>query len=266
MGVGVTSFLSGDDLLNPELLRSFSERIGESLQRDPLELEPSDHRKRLAHLLSRAGQSTHYELLGVDETAGETEIYDAYLDRARLVHPSHVPHLSLEGLAAGPELLFERCTLAYLTLSDEDRRLAYHREIGLTSASSGPVPVGEERRAEERDLAERNFRLARKLEAEGEFFYAIELLHVAVRVHQKAEYFALLGRCQSENPKWRRKAIHNYSRAIELDPTDDESRLAAASLYELDGNVPMARREYAALLERVPGHPDAIDALKRLKA
>jgi tetratricopeptide (TPR) repeat protein len=261
----VTSFLSGDDLLTPELLKGFSERISESLNRQPLELEPGDHRKQLADLLSRAGHSSHYELLGLEETAGETEIYDAYLERARLVHPSHVSRLSLEGLAAGPELLFERCTLAYLTLSDEDRRLEYHREIGLASATSGPVPIGEERRAEERDLAERNFKLARKLEAEGEYFYAIELLHVAVRVNQKPEYLALLGRCQSENPKWRRKAIQNYLRAIELNPCDDESRLAAASLYELDGNLPMARREYAALLERVPGHPDAVDALKRLK-
>lgn len=257
--------LSGEDLINPQLLRRFSDRVVASLEENPLVLEPDEHRKLLADLLGRVGGLTHYELLGINEGATATEIYDGYLQCARLVHPSHVPRLSLEGLAAGPELLFERATLAYLTLSDEDRRIAYHIEIGLAPRGSGPVPMGEERQAEERELAERHYQLARRLADEGEYFYAIELLFSATRLASKAEYHALLGRCQSENPKWVRKAIQNYNRAIELDPSDDSSRLAAAELYEIDGNVPMARREYQALLDRVPGHPDAIDALKRLK-
>ena len=255
----------GDTLINPELLRQFSDRIVASLESSPIEIEPQEHRRRLADLLAKVGALTHYELLELPETATDDQIFDAYMQCARLVHPSHVPRLSLEGLAAGPELLFERATLAYLILSDDDRRHAYHVKIGLAAPDSGPVPVGEERLAEQRKIAERNYKLALEHAEDGEYFYAIELLHQACRFDRKAKYHALLARCQSHNPKWIRKAIQNYSRAIELDPADDESRMAVAELYERDGNLPMARREYLALLERVPGHPDALDALKRLK-
>jgi len=252
--------------LNPELLGRFSERIRVSLEKKALTLEVPAHRREIAELLARVGEMTHYEFLGIGEGAGEQEIYDAFMERARLVHPSHVPHLSLEGLAVGPELLFERATLAYLTLSDEQRRLDYNIEVGLASSRTVPVPIGQERVKEERQLARRNYDMARKMAESGEFFYAIELLHVATRLDPQAEYLALLGRCQGENPKWLRKAIQSYSRALELSPGEDEWRLEVAGLYERDGNLPMARREYAALLERVPGHPDALEALKRLKS
>ena len=46
-----------------------------------------------------------------------------------------------------------------------------------------------------------------------------ELLNAAIRMAPKAKYHALLGRCQSENPKWVRKAIQNYTQALELEPT-----------------------------------------------
>jgi tetratricopeptide (TPR) repeat protein len=252
--------------LTPELLSRLTERIEASLEKEPLLLEPAEHRRQIADLLARVGEMTHYEVLSVGLSAGEREIYDGYVERARLVHPSHVPRLSLEGLAVGPELLFERATLAYLTLSDEERRLSYNIEIGLASSRSMPVPMGQERAKEEREMARRNYELARRQADEEEFFYAIELLYVATRLDPQAEYLALLGRCQSENPKWLRKAIQSYSRALELSPGEAEWRLEVASLYERDGNLPMARREYAALLERVPGHPDALDALKRLKS
>ncbi len=252
--------------LNPELLGRFSERIRLSLEKEALTLEAPVHRREIAELLARVGDMTHYELLEIGEGASEQEIYDAYLKRARLVHPSHVPHLSLEGLAVGPELLFERATLAYLTLSDEERRLDYNVEVGLASSRTVPVPIGQERVKEERQLARRNYEMARRMAESGEFFYAIELLYIATRLDPQADYLALLGRCQSENPKWLRKAIQSYSRALELSPGEDQWRLEVASLYEREGNLPMARREYGALLERVPGHPDALEGLKRLKS
>ncbi len=256
---------SAQDLLNPDLIRKFSDRIVASLKERPIKLDAKEHRRQLADLLARVGELNNYQLLELTEDATGDEVYDAYVEIARLVHPSHVPRLQLEGLAAGPELLFERATLAYMTLSDETRRLAYHVEIGLASATSGPVPVGEQRKEEERKVAERNYQMARRLAEEHEYFNAIEVLRSTVRMVPKGEYYRLLARCENENPKWRRKAIQSYIKAIELNPADDESRLELAELYEHEGNVPMARREYLALLERVPGHPDAVDALKRLK-
>ncbi len=261
----MSSFLHGDDILTPELLARLSKRIQEGLESEPVAVEAAEHRRRIADLLARVGQLNHYELLGIDESANERQIYDAYVEVARLVHPAHVQTLSLEGLAVGPELLFERATLAYLTLSDDARRLDYHVEAGLVSSRSGPVSVGSERQDEERDQARKNYETAKSMADAGEYHYAIELLYVATRVDPKAEYFALLGRCERENPNWRRKAIRSYSKAVELDPADDASRFAVAELYEQDNNLPMARREYAALLERVPGHPDATEALRRLK-
>lgn len=251
-------------LLSPAILEKFSSRIQETLERQPLELEPEDHRKQIAGLLGRLGGLTYYELLGIGLGATSEEIHDAFSQLARVVHPSNAEALGLAGKEGGMQLLLEKATEAYLTLSDRDRSRRYLREIG----SPGELQGGQNpelRRDEVERLAEENYKRARAFVLREDFHFAVELLQQAVRVDPKPEYYLLLGRCQARNPRWLPKAIASYGRALQLDNGNLDIRFELAGALEAAGELPKARREYREILRRQPNHRDAGAGLARLE-
>jgi hypothetical protein len=75
---------------------------------------------------------THYEVLGVARSASAGELRQAYLDRARLVHPDR--HIDAGPRArAEAEHAMQELTEAWRVLGDAGRRRRYDRELG------GPV-------------------------------------------------------------------------------------------------------------------------------
>lgn len=223
------------DVVPDEVLHLLRERIGRSLDEWPLELDSRGHREHVAALLARLGDSTYYELLDLEPTAGAEEIHDAYNRLARLVHPRHVGRLGLQGRHATLELLFERLTRAYLTLSHPHRRKLYDWEAGpfgteQTQAASRPD--------EQRQLARGLFeRAARMIEVE-EYHYAVELLRRASQIDPRSEYFALLGDIQSKNPYWLRQAADSYRSAIRFGA---ETPHLQAALDEIEDRLKRAQ-------------------------
>lgn len=252
-------------LLSPKLLENFSQRIARNLEETPVQADPDRHRAKIAELLGRLGTMTLYELLDVGVGAGPEEIHDAYTRLARAVHPSHAGRLGLDGKETGLQLLFERATEAYLTLSDAERSRRYRQEVGTDA-----VPVlrqtGEERQEELDDLAGRHYRQALEYESRGEYHFAIELLQQAVRVSPRAEYLALLASCQEQNPQWLGKAIGTYQRALELEPDNAELHVRLGRALEKQELPARAREEFRHALEILPGHPEATAGLARVDA
>ena len=248
-----------------QLIERFAERIRTELVRKPLELGPQEHRRQLKELLQKLGELNYYELLGLGLGAGSEEIHDAYMRLARLVHPAHSRRLGLVGREGGLELLFERATEAYLTLSDPERTRAYLDRIGTAQMSEQLRPSATERRRELRELASEKYKLATNYAAREEYHFAVELLQQAVAVDQQPEYFVLLGECQERNPRWIERALSSYSQAVHLSRSDPELRCRLAGCYEKLGRPERAREEYEAALERMPGFPDAVAGLKRLR-
>lgn len=255
----------GSSLLSPRLLERFQARIGEDIERKPMTVEADAHRRKLADLMARLGGLNHYELLGASVGSSADEIHAAYTRLARLVHPSHAKRLGLEGMEAGIELLFERATEAYLTLSDEDRRGQYLRKVDAFGDGSLFRKSEESRKEEVEELAAKNFKLAKQLVDRQDFYYAIELLNQAIRMEARAEYFGLLGHCQSQNPQWFDKAIASYGRAVQLEPENPDLRAALGEVYEKTGHTGRARAEYQAALQFLPGHAAASSGLHRVE-
>ena len=86
-----------------------------------------------------------------------------------------------------------------------------------------------------------------------------------MEIDGQPQYFALLGDCQVNNPRWIDRALASYSRAVHLSRSDPELRTKLAGCYEKLGRLDRAKEEYEAALERMPGFPDAQAGLKRLK-
>lgn len=239
----------------------FLERVRADLRRHPFELDPTEHRAQLAELLRRLGEMNFYDLLQVNPSADTDAVHRAYELRARLVHPSHAKALELGGREEVLELLFERVTEAYATLSDPERRSTYNLEERIN-----PFPEEEDAERENRDrrLAREHFETAQRRFAKEDYHNAYVLLRESLRLNPRAEYYALLGQVEMKNPNWQRYAIDTFRKAVDLEPDSIEYRYLLADGCEQVGMTEEAKLNYQDIVERQPSHVPAKDALLRL--
>jgi hypothetical protein len=197
--------------LTEEELRLFSERIARSLAERPQEMAVQDHREQVAVFVREMGEASHYRFLGIEPTASALEVHEGFQRTARLVHPDNAARLGYAGREGALQVLLERATEAYLTLSAIDRRKRYDRELG-------PRLWDEVRRAPTVSRTEEAARLherGRALAASGQTHAAIEVLRESVRISSKAEPLALLGTLEAKNPHWLHDAEQHLERAIQ---------------------------------------------------
>lgn len=243
------------------IVTRFAERVARSLEERPMDLAPQEHRERLADLLARLGEMSHYDLLGLPPDVGAEEIHDAFDRLARLVHPLHADPLGLVGREGAMELLFERATEAYLTLTDPRRRSEYDREHGLTA----PKPPKEQLSEEKRELARRYYQRAAEMAEAEDYGAVVDLLREAVRSDPRAEYFALMGLVQAKNPNWQRHAAESLERARGGGLTRDlEIDCTLAEVYERLDRPGEAAALFHTVLEYMPGEPRAEKGLQRV--
>jgi tetratricopeptide (TPR) repeat protein len=205
--------------VSAEEVRLFLQRISRSLAERPLDLDPGTHREKVAGLLRINGEASHYEFLGVELVAKAMEIHEGFERTARLVHPGHAARLGLAGREGVLEVLFERATLAYLTLSNPESRKAYDRDLDPQARAAlvaAITPVGDATR----DLARGYYQRACSLVDAEDYHFAVELLQQAVKIDPRGEYFSLLGRIQARNPQWLQDAAVSLQRAIDLKTPD----------------------------------------------
>ena len=229
--------------LTEEELRLFSERIASSLEERPVPVSVEAQRERVAALVREVGDATFYQLLGLDPTASNQAIHDAYDRLGRMVHRDNARRLGLAGREGVLDLLFEKVTEAYLTLSHPEWRKKYDREQGA-NLWKGPHSAPSVSQEEE---AQRLYERACALVKADQHYTAIELLRQAVRIKPRPEYLAMLGLAQAKNPHWLRKAEKNLTLALETGSRDP--------------SLPAALEEVRARLARMeeggePGDPD----------
>jgi curved DNA-binding protein CbpA len=225
--------------VTPHELALFSERIARSLAERPLEMGAEEHRERVAGMLREVGGATFYQLLSVGPAASPEQVHEGYERVARLVHPSHAPALGLEGREGVLEVLFERATAAYVTLSHPGKRRDYDREIGPAGWPEGGT--GKSRAEENRDRARGYFNRATTFAARDEFHFAIELLREAVRIDPQAKYFVLLGDLQARNRNWLRHATESYARALEIGGPDPQVEEALVRVRQRISDIAAGR-------------------------
>jgi curved DNA-binding protein CbpA len=209
--------------LSEEELRLFADRIAVNLVNRPLDMPIAAQREKVAVLLRRMGEATLYELLEIDPVSPVLKVHEGYERVARLVHPDNAKRLDLMGREGVLQVLFERITEAYLTLSDPDQRKRYDREQPIWRTAEKPA-------VSRVDEAQRLYERARALASAEQFHAAIELLREAVRTTPKADYLALLGLLQAKNPHWLRYAEEHLRRAIELGAKDSSLPSALAEV------------------------------------
>lgn len=95
----------------------------------------------MANLALVAGKATHYEILGVDRTAGHDEIRRAYLSAARRWHPDrHRGEPVAEAEKAARAM--QRVNEAWTVLGDKASREAYDRQLVPRGDHRGSTRAG----------------------------------------------------------------------------------------------------------------------------
>ncbi|MEK6699681.1 MAG: DUF4388 domain-containing protein [Nitrospirota bacterium] len=193
----------------------------------------------------------HYQALGVTDGASGAEIKKAYFKLAKRYHPDRHFDPELNDMKSTLESLFTRITEAYNALNDEAKRKAYD-----FSRIKTPRKVEfEEDHTDRTGTAANQFNKGLKEYKAGNFWGALEAFGWACRLDPiNAKYFHYLGLALLEMPRRRHDAEESFKKALEMEPSRVDSRLALADLYRRGG---LKSRALAMLREALQWDPDS---------
>ena len=225
--------------------------IGHSSRREE---DPLSFPAEVEQTLRSARTRTHYELLNVKPDAPFLHVKRQFHQLALRFHPDrHMDHPEW-----APQLaeLMESLTAAYKTLSDDASRKEYDellaRGLGAAESDSGRMAQGHLDNAQ-RCMAEKNFA------------GCILWLHRAIECEpDSSNHRAMLGRCLSMIPEYRREAVEQFQRAITLNPANLTAHLHYGELLEALKAPSRARSHYLRVLELDATHREAHERLSRL--
>jgi curved DNA-binding protein CbpA/DNA-binding response OmpR family regulator len=204
-------------------------------------------------------EASHYELLGVPETAEVEDVKRAYFVAAKRYHSDSFSGLNLGSAQRVAEELFGRINEAYSVLSDKEQRAEY--DVFLDRKEKGlPTDVGAILRAEGLfQKGEAFFKMGRYDDAEVQFREAIALNHA------EAEFHAYLGMAIFKRTGKPYDGLPHVEKALELDARLHSGNLFCAQMLEAGGDPDGARNLLRKALEKDPDFGQGKDELKRLR-
>ncbi|MCI0658645.1 MAG: DnaJ domain-containing protein [Acidobacteria bacterium] len=194
-----------------------------------------------------------YQVLGVLQTASESEIRHAYYTLAKRLHPDKFAD---EQTKARAEKLFAAITEAYATLSRAENRQEYDKNIQ-------PVVAKGASEASAAQVARQNFLHGKAHLEKNEMTKALSFFEHAVEQEPgREEYRRYLALVQSRNPRLRKEAEQNFLKAIELNPTFAENYAQLGLLYRKMGQTARGDEFLQRALSWDPSNETAEEALR----
>jgi tetratricopeptide (TPR) repeat protein len=215
-------------------------------------------------------------VLGLERSARETDVKEAYFRLAKRFHPDVHHGDSLGDLRDELEAVFIRLGEAYDVLRDPEKRGQYEERLGRARPRPRPVeargepvaagapepeapptPVDPE---EEALRAEESIRKAAKLFEQEKYWDAIQLLEPAIdaaRGKARLRGQLILAQCRAKNPKWAKEAESVLLTATREAPQAVDAWVLLADLYAKKGMRTRAVTMYRRVLELKPDQEEA---------
>jgi tetratricopeptide (TPR) repeat protein len=194
-----------------------------------------------------------YQVLGVLQSASESEIRHAYYSLAKRLHPDKFAD---EQTKARAEKLFAAITEAYATLSRSENRQEYDKNIQPVAAKGGSE-------ASAAQVSRQNFLHGKAHLEKNELAKALSFFEHAVEQEPgREEYRRYLALVQSKNPRLRKEAEQNFLKAIELNPTFAENYAQLGLLYRKMGQTALGDEFLQRALSWDPSNETAEEALR----
>lgn len=217
-------------------------------------IDPTSFLAEVDRLLRSVRRATHYQLLDVQRNASRAELKRRFYQLARRFHPDH--HMDHPEWASRLQALMDALTTAYRTLSNDKARKDYDF---LLLHEFGEMQSDTQTKAS--DFVEK----ARQCMAEKNYAASILWMHRAIgNEPNSSDYRVMLGQCLSAIPEYRREAVQQFERAIQLDPRNLNAHFNYANLLERMKLRGRAKGHYQRVLELDMNHREAREALIRL--
>lgn len=215
---------------------------------------PDQFLAEMERILQPAVSVNYYDLLGVRPDATKAEMKRRFHQLALRFHPDR--HMDHPDWTARLAAIMESLTHAYRTLTDDHAKKEY--DAALASRERGERP-------DSRRAAEGHIEKARECMAEKNYAGSILWLHRAIECEpNSSNHRTLLARCLSAIPEYRREAVEQFQKAIELDPRNIAAHLQYGELLETLKAPTRAREHYLRVLEIDASHRGARERLTRL--
>ncbi len=220
----------------------------------PAEEDPVFFLAEVDRILLSAHTATYYQLLGVESDSPRAELKRHFYQLARRFHPDR--HMDRPEWTPRLVTLMESLTAAYKTLSDDKAKIEYD---ALLAQGFKEEPL------DDRKPAQVYLDRAQECMAENNFAGCILWLHRAIESEpDSSSHRAMLGRCLSAIPEYRREAVEQFEKAIELDPGNLIAHLQYGELLEHLKLPGRARSHYLRVLEYDANHWEARQRLNQL--
>lgn len=201
----------------------------------------------------------YFQMLGVDNTALDDDVSDAYVDRIKRFHPDRLP-AELASLRTYVDTIFRHLTEAKNTLLDPQKRKAYFKTV----QGGGGSPAADRKLAAILTAA-LEFEKAEVLVRRKEWAQAIALLDKSMELSpEEPDYpamkaWALL---QRDGESQRDAIISLAQRALTMNPTHEQALLTLAFLYKRVGDAANAVKHFELVVQANPKHVDASRELR----
>lgn len=235
------------------------EEIGATIHRKEADSSPSLEQIRESY--QKMGAQNYYELLGVPMHATREEIKRVYYRLAKAYHPDRHFEKSMQEVKKELEALFVKIKEAYDILNSDPKRASYNESLSKPQRRSEPKPFRVEKQAEG------SFQEGREAYEAKDYKRAVDLFETAARlVPENPLYFGYLGKALLHFPERIRRAEMALRQALMLNPNEVEYYTDLARIYEAQGLIRRAVKEYEEALKRAPDNPTLKEGLSRLKA
>jgi curved DNA-binding protein CbpA len=209
--------------------------------------DPATFLIEVDRFLQSARTATYYQLLGIKANASRSEVKRQFYQLARRFHPDH--HMDRPEWTPRLVSLMEGLTTAYETLSDEEAKRDYDALLARESKADA---------SETKKQTQGYLHKANECMAEKNFAGCILWLHRVIESEpNSSSHRAMLGRCLSAIPEYRREAVEQFEIAIDLDPSNLTAHLHYGELLEHLRLPGRARSHYLRVLELDANHQEA---------
>jgi curved DNA-binding protein CbpA len=210
----------------------------------------------IERLLQFARGGTHYQLLDVRPDLDPASVKRKFYQLAQRFHPDR--NMDHPEWTQRLSLLMDALTTAYRVLSDENARKRYDGRLAHTSGRD----ISERKRA-----AGECIERARECLAERNYVGSILWLRRAIDDDPDTSgHRAMLAQSLANIPEYRREAIEQFEKAIELDSGNITAHLQYGELLERLKLPGRARTHYVRILELDMEHRGARERLNRLNS
>lgn len=201
------------------------------------------------HQKIKSGQFDHYQLLGAQKDAAAKEIDDRYSDYSRKYNPEAINAAPDSTAVLKAKDVFAEIRRAYEMIKKDIESQPVGTQIPAAkeaAPTAAPVVSG----ADQIKQARENFALANSLYKQKKYFEASTLLEKAIQVdNSKANYFLLLGLCQSRMTATTKLAERNLKKAAEMEPWNADPVFALGQLYRSENLMKKAKAYFEKALE-----------------